>query len=106
MIELNSRQRKALEKHAQPISAVIQIGQGGVTEGLISHVRETMAANELIKIKFLDFKDEKRELMNQICEALDVTLVRIIGNVAILYKPAEKADKRQYEKELSKLVKA
>ena len=42
-----------------------------------------------------EYKDEKIELANQICEYCDANLVRIIGNVAILYKPAEKEDDRK-----------
>ena len=49
----------------------------------------------LLKIKFNEYKDEKIELTNQICDYCDANLVRIIGNVAILYKPAEKEDDRK-----------
>ena len=47
---------------------------------------------------------EKRELAEQLCSASGSTLVRIIGNVAILYKPAEKPADRAFEKELNKLA--
>ena len=34
------------------------------------------------------------ELTQEICQTCDATLVRIIGNVAILYKQAENPDNR------------
>ena len=47
-----------------------------------------------LKIKFNEYKDEKHELTQEICQTCDATLVRIIGNVAILYKQAENPDNR------------
>ena len=46
---------------------------------------------------FNEYKDEKSELTNALCEACNATLVRIIGNVAILYREAENPDDRQFE---------
>lgn len=102
MITLSSKQRKVLEKYAQPLNAVVLIGGGGVTDALIGQVENAIQAQELVKIKFNEFKDEKQELAEQIAAALSATLVRIIGNVAVLYRPAKAPDKRKYEKELAK----
>ena len=57
----------------------------------------SLAAHELIKVKFNEYKDEKKDLTNQLCAGTDATLVRIIGNVAILYKEAEKTEDRKFK---------
>ena len=57
--------------------------------------KNSIASHELLKVKFNEYKDEKVELTNQICEYCDANLIRIIGNIAILYKPAEKEDDRK-----------
>ena len=54
-----------------------------------------MKTNELIKVKFNEFKDEKEELMKSLEEQTDITVVRIIGNTAILYKAAKEKDNQQ-----------
>ncbi len=102
MVVLNSKQRKILERYAQSMNAMVQVGQGGLSPEIINHILSVMKTNELIKVKFNEFKDEKEELMRSLEEQTDITVVRIIGNTAILYKAAEKKDKRVYEKELSK----
>ena len=89
MIELNSRQRKILEKAAHNLQPVVIVGGAGVTEGLIKMVAASVKAHELIKIKFNEYKDEKVELTQKICDACDANLVRIIGNVAVVYRPAD-----------------
>ena len=80
MIELSSRQRKALERLANPLEAKVAM---------------ELDAHELIKIKFNEFKDEKRELAEAVSKNSGASLVRIIGNVAVLYKPQPDTEKRK-----------
>ena len=103
MIELNSKQRKLLEKKANTLEPVVIVGGNGVSEGVTEKVNQSLACHELIKVKFNEFKDEKHELTEELIKNTESTLVRLIGNVAILYRPAEKAENRKFEKELKKL---
>lgn len=104
-MEINAKQRKFLEKNAQPLSPLVQVGGAGVTEEQIKQISRLLGEHELIKIKFNEFKDEKRELSAEIAQKTEATLVRLIGNVLILYRPAEEVKNRQFEKELEKLAK-
>lgn len=97
MIELNSKQRKFLEKAAHDLQPVVIVGGAGVTDGVIKMVDDSLKSHELIKVKFNEYKDEKIDLTNEICNQLDATLVRVIGNVAILFKEAENPEERQFE---------
>jgi RNA-binding protein len=96
MNELTSSQRKLLSAAAQNIKPVVQIGQNGLTDGVTAKVEQSLAAHELIKIKFIDFKEEKKELAGQLCVSCNAVLVRIIGNIAVLYRPAENKEDRSY----------
>ncbi len=102
MIELTSKQRKFLEKSAQPMSPMVLIGGAGVTVEQIKQIQTVIKTHELIKVKFNEFKDEKQELAKEIEEQTASTLVRIIGNVAVFYKEAEKPADRKYAKGLLK----
>ena len=95
MIELTSKQRKNLEKLAHDLQPVVIVGGAGVTDGVISMVDNSLAAHELIKIKFNEYKDEIRELTAEICEKTDATLVRIIGFTVILFREAEQEEDRK-----------
>lgn len=95
MIELTSKQRKNLEKLAHDLQPVVIVGGAGVTDGLVSMVENSLAAHELIKIKFNEYKDEIRELTAELCEKCDATLVRIIGFTVILFREAEEEEKRK-----------
>ena len=63
---------------------------------MVGKVKESLEAHELIKVKFLEFKDEKKEITEQLLEKTNATLVRIIGNVAIIYKKADDEEKRKF----------
>ncbi len=97
MIELTSKQRKYLEKEAHNLQPVVIVGGAGVTDGLIQMADNSLAAHELIKIKFNEYKDEVRELTAQICEKCNATLVRIIGFTAILFREAEEPEDRKFK---------
>lgn len=85
-MELTSKQRKYLEKMAHDLNPVVIVGGAGMTEGVEQMIAQTLASHELIKVKFNECKDEKQELIQDACEKTGATLVRIIGNIAILYK--------------------
>lgn len=95
MIELTSKQRKNLEKLAHDLQPVVIVGGAGVTDGVISMVDNFLAAHELIKVKFNEYKDEIRDLTTELCEKTDATLVRIIGFTVILFREAEEEEDRK-----------
>jgi len=92
---MTSSQRKDLSAKAHFLHPVVIIGQGGLTDGVMGKISESLKAHELIKVKFLEFKDEKAELTQKIVEKTECQLVRIIGNIAILYKENEKKDDKK-----------
>jgi len=94
MIELTSKQRKEFEKAAHDLQPVVIVGGAGVTDGLVKMVNDSLSAHELIKIKFNDYKDEKVELTDRICRETEATLIRIIGNVAILFRENPEKDEK------------
>ena len=94
MMVLTSKQRKSLEKQAHDLSPVVIIGQQGVTENLVKMVEDSLKAHELIKVKFNEYKDDKREYSEDIANRTDSNLVRVIGNVAIFYRQNEDPEKR------------
>jgi len=86
MIELSSGQRKKLKSLAHHLEPVVMVGQKGITESLTRAVDKALSDHELIKIKFVDFKDDKKSLTGEIVSSVNAGFVGIIGNIAILYR--------------------
>jgi RNA-binding protein len=89
---LSSQQRKFLRAQAHHLDPVIVVGKMGVTDSLITATDRALEAHELIKVRFLEFKDEKKRLTPMLAEATDSAVAGILGHVAILYRqhPDEK----------------
>ena len=96
-MELTSKQRKILEKAAHDLQPVVIVGGAGMTEGVIQMADKALADHELIKVKFNEYKEEKQELTSELCEKTGATQVRIIGNIAILFREAEKEEDRKFK---------
>ncbi len=89
-------QRKYLRGLAHNLKPMVHLGQKGLTERLLSSVNEALEQHELIKLKFLDFKEksQKEELSGRIEQQTGAELVSIIGNIAIFYRRQKDSEKR------------
>lgn len=96
MKDLTSKERSILVKKAHTMKPVMQIGSNGLTPAIEAKADESLKAHELIKIKFIDYKGEKEEISAKLSATCNAALVRIIGNNAILYRPAEKKEDQKY----------
>lgn len=94
MKHVSTTQRKYLRKLAHPLKPVVQIGKNGLTELVIQKTQQELNAHELIKVKFVDFQDQKGELARGVAEQSDSVLIGIIGNTAILYREHPDRDQR------------
>ncbi len=98
--------RKYLRQLAHPLKPLVQIGSSGVTDALIAAVDTALRDHELIKIRFLDYKGEKKELAGQIAEKTGADIAGVIGHVAILYREAPDEEKRKVKLPSTQRVKS
>ena len=93
MNKLTSANRKYLRSLAHHIEPVVLIGKNGINNGVINSIEIVLNSKELIKIKFRDFKDQKKKLSKDIERDTESNIVGIIGNILILYKKSDDPDK-------------
>lgn len=87
---LTAKQRQYLKGLAHPLSPVVRIGRGGLSEGVVNETRQSLEAHELIKVRIdLDEGDERRALAQQLAEATDADVAGTVGKIAILYRARE-----------------
>ncbi len=95
MEPLKGSQRKYLRAQAHHITPLVIIGAKGVTEQLLASVDMALNDHELIKVKFGEFKEAKKEISGEIAGATKSELVGLIGNIAILYRQHPKPEMRK-----------
>ena len=97
MDKLTNTQKKFLKGKAHSLEPVVMVGKGGVTQNLIKSTRESLAAHELIKVRFVEFKEDKKRLTQEIEEKTNSIMIGMIGHVAILYRQNPNQEKRKFE---------
>ncbi|MCF7943694.1 MAG: ribosome assembly RNA-binding protein YhbY [Spirochaetia bacterium] len=91
---MDGKTRSTLRKMAHGLNPVVMVGKNGLTDGVWQAVDEALENHELIKIKFIDFKDSKQEIAGQLTKTLSAELIGIIGNIVILYRQNPDEEKR------------
>ncbi len=97
MAELTGAQVRHLRSLAHHLEPVVQVGKLGVTDTLIHAVNEVLEAHELIKLKFVDKKEEKESILAEITARTNSQQVSLLGHVAILYRWQPNEEKRRIE---------
>ena len=84
---LTGKQKQFLKGLAHPLSPVVRVGKGGVTESVVAETKKSLNAHELIKVR-IDVEDssDRRALAEQLADAADAYIAGGIGKIAILYR--------------------
>ncbi|MFP4474034.1 MAG: ribosome assembly RNA-binding protein YhbY [Desulfatibacillaceae bacterium] len=94
---LKGYQKKYLRGLAHSLQPVVQVGQKGPGAALMKSVNEALDTHELIKVKFVDYKDkdDKLAIAQEIEKACGCEMAGMIGHTAIFYRPHKKPEKRR-----------
>ena len=84
---LTNAEKRDLKARAQRLEPVVKIGHAGVTPEFLASLDRALTDHELVKIRFTDFKEEKKTLAPMIAEKTGSALVARVGNVAVFYRP-------------------
>lgn len=85
-IELHSFQRKHLRSLAHTLKPVVQVGEAGVSAGVLRAIERALLDHELIKVRLKEPED-KRAMAAALAEGSGAALCGLVGHTAILYRP-------------------
>ncbi len=86
MQTLTNAEIRKLKARAQLLEPMFKIGKAGLSDGFVKSVEDGLAHHDLVKIKFVEFKDEKKTLAPALAEKTSSHLIMRVGNVAVLYR--------------------
>ena len=95
MEELNNAQIRKLKGLAQRMDATLKVGKQGLSEGFIKSLDQELSRHELVKVKFAEFKEQRKELAPQLAERTQAQLIALVGNVVVLFRQNPEEDKRK-----------
>ena len=77
---------RSLKAQAQRLKATLKVGKEGLSPSFLAAVDEALKHHPLLKVKFDDFKTEKKTLAPELARKTGSQLVMRVGNVAVLYR--------------------
>jgi len=96
-VGLTSKQRRWLRGQAHALDALVQVGKGGLSDGVIRQTEDALARHELVKVRFLADRDDRREQTAALAAGVGAQLVGSIGRVAILFRQHPDPEKRRHD---------
>lgn len=86
MTALTSAQKRKLKSLAQRLEPVVRLGKHGVSEAFLQSLREALEHHELVKIRFEDFQDERKQLAPEIALRSESQFIWMVGHVAVFFR--------------------
>ena len=87
MVPLTNAQIRVFKAQAQRLKATLKLGKDGLGPPFLAALDDALKYHQLVKVKFDEFKDQKKELAPQLAERSGSHLVTRVGNVVVLYRP-------------------
>ncbi len=84
--ELLNREVRALKARAQQLKPMLKVGKDGLSPAFLKAVEEALGHHELVKVKFDDFKEQKKELGPKLAESVSANLIMQVGHVVVLFR--------------------
>lgn len=97
MEKLKGYQKKYLRGLVHGMKPLVFVGQKGLSSTVTKAVDESLDKHELIKVKFIDFKEksQKEDIAGAIEKETASELVGMIGHIAIFYRQQKDPEKRK-----------
>jgi len=87
MVPLNNAKIRELKATAQRLKATLKIGKEGLSPAFLTALDLELTRHQLVKVKFDDFKEQKKELTPELAARSASHLVTRVGNVVVLFRP-------------------
>ena len=71
------------------------VGRNGLTKNVLNMAENALKSHELIKIRFVESKDKKMDIAEEISDRTKSEIVGMIGHVAIFYRQSPDTKKRK-----------
>lgn len=84
--ELSNREVRALKARAQLLKPMLKVGKDGLSPAFVKAADDALAHHELVKVKFDEFKEQRKDLTRKLAESVSANLIMQVGHVIVLFR--------------------
>jgi RNA-binding protein len=84
--ELSNREMRELKARAQRIKPLLKVGREGLSAAFLKATDDALAHHELVKVKFDEFKEQKKELGPELARQANANMIMQVGHVIVLFR--------------------
>lgn len=85
---LDGKQRRKLRALGHHLAVVVQVGQEGVTPGVVAALEQALWDHELVKVKLAsEGRDTRKEQTEALASGTGAEVAQVLGRTVLLYKP-------------------
>jgi RNA-binding protein len=85
---LTGKQRRHLRALAHDMKPIVQIGKGGIDDGLVAALDQALSDHELVKVKLYESASlDRHEAADELAAATKSEVAQVLGNILLLYRP-------------------
>ncbi len=93
---LTSKERAELRAEAHHLTALVHVGQHGLSPAIISTLDDALRTHELVKVQLGKQVDvPARDAAGQLAKAVRADVVQVIGKTTTLYRENRKLEKKK-----------
>jgi RNA-binding protein len=83
---LTNPQIRKLKAMAQRMDASVHVGKQGFSPAFVKSVSEELHRHELVKVRFGEFKEQKKQMAPELARLTESELIMRVGNVAVYFR--------------------
>lgn len=99
-VALTGKQRRYLRALGHHLHAVVQVGDAGVTDGVIAATAQALETHELVKVRIADDREGRETAIEELAAGTGSEVAQVLGRTALLFKRRKKKPKIRFEGEV------
>lgn len=93
MKELTGKQRHKLRALGHHLHPLVQVGQDGLTDGVVGALDEALKKHELVKVQIADEREVRRAVAKELAARTESQIAQELGRTALFFRKKEKKSK-------------
>lgn len=84
---LSGKQRRHLRALAHPLKPIVQLGKGGIDDGLVAAVDQALTDHELVKVRIGEHAElDRHTAADRLAAQTHSAVAQVLGNIVLLYR--------------------